>query len=76
MWTVKNITVKLPEHLEGWLRIKAAEDGLTVSGLMHRMIEGTRDHEKNFRIAMASYFSGERGSVDWPDAKDPNDSKE
>ena len=71
MCTVKNITVTLPENLERWLQIRAAEDGLTVSGWVRRLIERTRDREHHFKSTVASYFSTRRGRTDWPDGNDP-----
>ena len=70
---MKNVTVTLPENLERWLRIRAAEDGLTVSGWIRSLIERTRDREQHFRTVISSYFPGRSGRVDWPEGKDPRD---
>ncbi|WP_419943163.1 hypothetical protein [Candidatus Palauibacter sp.] len=64
---MKKITITLPEDVLRWLRIKAAEDDDTVSGWVRGLLERTRYHETNYRIAMSSYFAGRPGRIDWPD---------
>ncbi|WP_419162697.1 hypothetical protein [Candidatus Palauibacter sp.] len=63
---MKNITIRLPDSIERWLRIKAAEDDLTVSDWICELLERTRRRERNYKIAMRSYLTGKPDNIDRP----------
>ena len=63
---MKNITFTLSEDLWRWLRIKAAEDDRSVSGLLAELIEGMRRYEDDYEVAMRRYLAMQPRKLGWP----------
>ncbi len=49
---MKNVTVTLPEEVAAWLRVRAAEDGRSVSRWLAELLEGMRRGEDEYDLAM------------------------
>ena len=64
-FAMKNIPITLSEDLSRWLRIKAAEDGRSVSRWLSELIEGMRSNEDDYEIAMRRYLAMKPRRLDW-----------
>ncbi len=54
---MKNITVTLPENVALWLRVRAAEDGRSVSKWLAELLESMKRQEDEYEIAMKRYLA-------------------
>ena len=62
---MKKVTITLPEHLARWLRIKAAEDGRSVSRWLAELLERMRRREDQYDAAMKRYLAMKPRKIDW-----------
>ncbi|HVS16353.1 MAG TPA: hypothetical protein VMV46_20755 [Thermoanaerobaculia bacterium] len=64
------MTVSLDDELARWLRVRAAQEDLSVSRFVARLLDQTRDAEQTYRIAMEQALAAEplvlRESPDTP----------
>ncbi len=49
---MKNITVTLPEEDALWVRVRAAENGRSVSRWLADLLQAMRRHEDTYEVAM------------------------
>jgi plasmid stability protein len=49
---VRNVTISLDDELARWLRVRAAEEDLSVSRFVAHLLDRTRESEQTYRIAM------------------------
>ncbi|MDE0047597.1 MAG: hypothetical protein OXU19_17345 [bacterium] len=68
---MKNFTVTLSEDVAAWLRVWAAEDGLSVSRWLARLLEGMRRGEDEYDPAMERYLASKPRKLDWVDGRKP-----
>ena len=61
---MKNVTVALPEDVSAWLRVRAAEDGRSVSRWLAELLEGMRRGEDEYDLAMDRYLARRPGWID------------
>ena len=54
---MKNITITLPENVALWLRVRAAENGRSVSKWLADLLEGMKCQEDEYEIAMKRYLA-------------------
>ena len=54
---MKNITITLPEDVAGWLRVRAAENGRSVSRWLAELLEDMRQGEDEYDLAMERYLA-------------------
>ena len=68
---MKNITITLPEDVARWLRIRAAQDGLSVSRWLAETLQRMQRQEEQYEVAMNRYLAMKRHKIDWPDGRRP-----
>ena len=68
---MKNITITLPEDVARWLRIRAAQDGLSVSRWLASMLRRMQREEAQYEVAMSQYLAMKPHKLDWPDDRRP-----
>lgn len=68
---MKNVTITLPEDTARWLRIKAAEDGRSVSHWNAELPEWMRRQEDDYEIAMQRYLTMKPRKIEWPGGRPP-----
>ena len=68
---MKNVTVTLPEEVAAWLRVRAAEDGRSVSGWLAELLEGMRRGEDEFDLAMERLLARKPRKLNWVDGRRP-----
>ena len=68
---MKNITVTLPEHVALWLRVRAAENGRSVSKWLAELLEGMRRGEDEYDIAMERFLARKPRKLIWVDGRKP-----
>ncbi|MYA44722.1 MAG: ribbon-helix-helix protein, CopG family [Rhodospirillaceae bacterium] len=68
---MKNITITLPEDTAAWLRVRAAENGRSVSRWMAELLEGMRRGEDEYNLAMERYLARKPRKLDWVDGRRP-----
>ena len=49
---MKNITVTLPEDVARWLRVRAAEEGRSISKWLAELLEAMKRREDEYEVAM------------------------
>ena len=54
---MKNVTVTLPVDVAAWVRVRAAENGRSVSGRLADLLEGMRRGEDEYDLAMERYLA-------------------
>ena len=54
---MKNITITLPENVALWLRVRAAQNGRSVSRWLSDLLEGMKHQEDDYDIAMKRYLA-------------------
>lgn len=68
---MKKVTVTLSEDVAAWLKIRAAEDGHSVSGWLAELLEGIRSGEDEYDIAMQRYLARKPRKLCWIDGRKP-----
>lgn len=69
---MKNLTITLREDVELWLRDKAAKDGLSVSSWVGKLLEGMKNREDEYEIAMERFLSRKPRKLKWVDDRKPS----
>ena len=69
---MKDVTITLPEDVARWLRIKAAENELSVSRWVAELLGGMWRQEDEYEIAMKRYLAMKPRKIDWPDGRRPS----
>ena len=69
---MKNITVTMPEDLAAWLRVRAAENGRSVSRWLAELLEGMRRGEEEYDLAMDRYLARKPRKLKWLDGHKPS----
>lgn len=54
---MKNVRITVSDDLAWWLRLKAAEDGRSVSRWIAELLERMRCREEDYQEAMKSYLA-------------------
>ena len=68
---MKNVTVTLPEDVARWLRIRAAENGRSVSGWLSDLLEGMKCREDEYEVAMERFLARKPRKMEWVDGRKP-----
>lgn len=68
---MKNVTITLPEDTARWLRIKAAEDDLSVSRWIAELLERMRRQQDDYEVAMQRYLAMKPREIEWPEGRRP-----
>ena len=68
---MKNITVTLPEDVAAWLRVRAAENGRSVSRWLAELLEGMRRGEDEYDLAMERHLARKPRKLGWVDGRKP-----
>ena len=68
---MKNVTVTLPEEVAAWLRVRAAEDGRSVSRWLAELLEGMRRGEDEYDLAMERLLARKPRRLNWVDGRRP-----
>ena len=68
---MKKVTITLPEDLDRWLRVKAAEDDRSISRWIAELLERMRRREDDYQVAMKRYLSMKPGKIEWPEVRKP-----
>ena len=68
---MKNVTVTLPEDVAAWLRVRAAENGRSVSRWLAELLEGMRRGEDEYDLAMERYLARKPRRLSWVDGRKP-----
>jgi plasmid stability protein len=54
---VRNVTITMPDEVLRWARVRAAEEGRSVSGLVGEMLREKMVQEGAYAAAMEAYLS-------------------
>ena len=68
---MKNVTVTLSEDVAAWLRVRAAEDGRSMSRWLAELLEGMRSGEAEYDLAMERYLARKPRKLGWIDGRKP-----
>ena len=68
---MKNVTVTLPEDVALWLRVRAAEDGRSVSKWLADLLERMRRQEDEYEVAMERFLARKPRKMEWVDSRKP-----
>ena len=68
---MKNFTVTLLENLVAWFRVRAAENGRSVSRWLAELLEGMRRGEDEYDLAMEHYLARKPRKLRWVDGRKP-----
>lgn len=68
---MKNVTVTMQEELARWVRVRAAEEGRSVSRWLAELLEGMRRHEDDYEIAMQRFLARQPRKLNWIDDRKP-----
>ena len=68
---MKNVTVTLPEDVAAWLRVRAAENGRSVSRWLAELLEGMRRGEDEYDLAMDRCLARKPRKFGWVDGRRP-----
>ena len=68
---MKNVTVTLPEDVAAWVRVRAAEDGRSVSRWLAELLEGMRWREDEYDLAMERLLARKPRKLSWVDGRRP-----
>ena len=68
---MKNVTATLPEDVAPWLRVRAAEDGRSVSKWLAGLLERMRRQEDVYEVAMERFPTGKPCKMEWVDGRKP-----
>ena len=68
---VKNVTVSLPEDVALRLRVRAAENGRSVSSWLANLIGEMRRREDEYEVAMERFLARKPRKLDWSNHQKP-----
>ena len=68
---MKNITITLPEDAARWVRVRAAHEGRSVSRWLSELIEGMRQRDDEYEVAMRHLLSMKPQKLEWVDGRRP-----
>ena len=68
---MKNVTVSLPEEVAAWVRVRAAEDGRSISRWLAELLEGMRRREDEYDLAMERLLARKPRKLSWIDGRRP-----
>ena len=68
---MKTVTITLPENVAAWLKVRAAENGRSVSEWLAELLEGMRRKEDKYDVAMERYLSRKPRKLNWIDGRRP-----
>lgn len=70
---MKNITITLPEDVALWVRVRAAKSERSVSKWLAELIEGMRNQEDEYEVAMERFLERARRTrkLEWVDGRKP-----
>ncbi|MCY4586030.1 MAG: hypothetical protein OXB98_08350 [Bryobacterales bacterium] len=68
---MKNVTVSLPEDDALWLRVRAAENGRSVSSWLANLIGEMRRREDEYEVAMERFLARKPRKLDWSNHQKP-----
>lgn len=68
---MKNITITLPDDALRWLRIRAAEEGCSMSRWLAGLVAEMRQREDAYDIAMDRYLSRNPRRLKWIEGRRP-----
>ena len=68
---VKNITITLPEERARWVRVRAAQDGRSVSRWLAELLDGMRRREDDYDLAMDRLLARKPQRLEWIDGRRP-----
>ena len=68
---MKNITIALPDESARWLRVRAAQEGRSVSRWLSELIEGMQRHDDESEVAMKRLLSTKPQKLEWIDGGRP-----
>ncbi len=68
---MKNITVTLPEDVALWLRVRAAENGRSISKWLAELLEGMRRQEDEYEVTMERFLARKPRKLTWIDGRKP-----
>ena len=68
---MKNVTVTLPEDTALWLRVRAAENGHSVSKWLADLLQGMRHQEDEYEVAMERFLARKPRKLTWIDDRKP-----
>ena len=69
---MKNVTITLPEDVAAWLRVRAAEDGRSVSRWLAELLDGMRSEDAEIRSchgALSGQEATQAGLDRWSQAR-------
>ena len=66
-----NVTITLPDDLARWLRVRAAEDGLSVSRWVAELLARMRRGEDEYEVAMKEFMAVKTRRMEWVDGRKP-----
>ena len=68
---MKNVTITLPDDLARWLRVRAAEDGLSVPRWVAELLAKMRRGEDEYEVAMKEFMAVKTRRMEWVDGRKP-----
>ncbi len=68
---MKNVTITLPDDLARWVRVRAAEDGHSVSRWVADLLAGMRRGEDEHEVAMREFLAVKPRRMEWVDGRRP-----
>ena len=68
---MKNVTVTLPEDVALWLRVRAAENGRSVSRWLSDLLESMKRREDEYEVAMERALARKPWKMEWIDGRRP-----
>ncbi len=69
---MKKITITLREEVVLWLRGQAAKDGFSVSSWVGKLLEGMKNREDEYEVAMNRFLSRKPRKLKWVDDRKPS----
>lgn len=69
---MKNITITLREDIALWLRVQAAKNERSVSKWVAELLEGMKNREDEYEVAMERFLSREPRKLKWVDGRKPS----
>ena len=68
---MKNLTITLPDDLERWLRVRAAENDRSVSGWVAQLLAETRRRDDEYEVSMKKFLAVKPRRMEWVDGRKP-----
>ena len=68
---MKNITIALPAECARWVRVRAAQEGRSVSRWLAELLDGMRRREDDYDLAMERLLAMKPRKLNWIDGRRP-----